>query len=298
MATPSASRARRRSAALRKYPHAHRRLGLRRRAARRTDGQQRGRPPEPRRGAHRLSGHRAHHKAIKDGTFFENASLVETIEAAKASGGTLHLFGLTSPATSTPRWSTPTPCASWRSGAGSRASRGTRSSTGATRRRGGGRLPARRRASSWRRSASGELASAVGRYYAMDRDKRWDRVEIAWKMLTRGEGTAGRRSRGRRRGRYAATATPTARVTDEFVMPLLRKGPTAGRGAVIKDGDACFFFNFRADRARQLTLALQRRRRLPDFDRAPRPKLAAFATMTQYDAKSPCRPRSRRRAWT
>jgi 2,3-bisphosphoglycerate-independent phosphoglycerate mutase len=124
--------------------------------------------------------------------------------------------------------------------------------------------------------------SAVGRYYAMDRDKRWDRLEVAWKMLTRGEGTlvddlADAVERG-----YSA-AKP---LTDEFVTPLLRKGPGGGPRAVIKDGDACFFFNFRADRARQLTLALHASDAdFPHFNRAPRPKLAAFATMTRYDAK-------------
>ena len=66
----------------------------------------------------------------------------------------------------------------------------------------------------------------------------------------------------------------------------MRKGPDGDPRAVIKDGDACFFFNFRADRARQLTLALHAGDAdFPHFDRAPRPKLAAFATMTRYDAK-------------
>ena len=109
----------------------------------------------------------------------------------------------------------------------------------------------------------------------MDRDKRWDRLEVAWKMLTRGEGKlvddlAAAVERG-----YTA-AKP---LTDEFVMPLLRKGPDGEPRAVFKDGDACFFYNFRADRARQLTLALHAADAdFPHFDRAPRPKLAAFAT--------------------
>jgi 2,3-bisphosphoglycerate-independent phosphoglycerate mutase len=128
----------------------------------------------------------------------------------------------------------------------------------------------------------GELASAVGRYYAMDRDKRWDRLEVAWKMLTRGEGAlvddlADAVERG-----YTA-AKP---LTDEFVTPLLRKGPDGKPRAIIGDGDACFFYNFRADRARQLTLAIHASDAdFPYFDRGRRPKLAAFGTMTQYDAK-------------
>jgi len=69
-------------------------------------------------------------------------------------------------------------------------------------------------------------------------------------------------------------------------MPLLRKGADGKPAAVIKDGDACFFYNFRADRARQLTLALHAGDdAFPYFDRGRRPKLAGFATMTQYDAK-------------
>jgi 2,3-bisphosphoglycerate-independent phosphoglycerate mutase len=128
----------------------------------------------------------------------------------------------------------------------------------------------------------GELCSAVGRYYAMDRDKRWDRLEVAWKMLTRGEGVlvddlADAVERG-----YAADKP----LTDEFVMPLLRKGADGKPRAIIEDGDGCFFYNFRADRARQLTLAFHAEDGdFPFFDRGRRPKLAAFATMTQYDAK-------------
>ena len=88
----------------------------------------------------------------------------------------------------------------------------------------------------------------------MDRDKRWERLEVAWKMLTRGEGTAGRRPR--RRGRARLRGRPGGKpLTDEFVTPLVRKGPDGKPRAVVKDGDGCFFFNFRSDRARQLTLA-------------------------------------------
>src|SRR5262245_50566507 len=191
-------------------------------------------------------------KAIADGTFYSNQTLIETVEAAKASGGTLHLFGLTSPgnvhasldhayavcelakrrgltrvawhACLDGRQTTPASAAGYLRDVGKRLAE----------------------------IGVGELASAVGRYYAMDRDKRWDRLEVAWKMLTRGEGTlvddlADAVERG-----YTA-AKP---LTDEFVTPLVRKGPDGGARAAIKDGDACFFYNFRADRARQLTLAL------------------------------------------
>jgi len=221
-------------------------------------------------------------KAIADGSFYENPALIATIEAAKASGGTLHLFGLTSPGNvhasldhayaicelAKRRGLTRVAWHAFLDG------RDTPPASGAGYLRDvGKRLAA---------IGVGELVSAVGRYYAMDRDKRWDRLEIAWKMLTRGEGTvvddlADAVERG-----YTA-AKP---LTDEFVMPLVRKGPNGGARAVIKDGDACIFYNFRADRARQLTLALHAGDGdFPHFDRGRRPKLAAFATMTRYDAK-------------
>ena len=221
-------------------------------------------------------------KAIKDASFYENQTLIATVDAAKASGGTLHIFGLTSPGNvhasldhayavcelakrrglTRVMWHAfldgrDTPPAS---AAGYLRDVGKRLAT----------------------IGVGELASAVGRYYAMDRDKRWERLEVAWKMLTRGEGTlvddlADAVERG-----YAAEKP----LTDEFVTPLVRKGADGGPRAVIKDGDACFFYNFRADRARQLTLALHAGDGdFSYFDRGRRPKLAAFATMTRYDAK-------------
>jgi 2,3-bisphosphoglycerate-independent phosphoglycerate mutase len=220
-------------------------------------------------------------KAIADGSFFENPTLIATIEAAKTSGGTLHLFGLTSPGNvhasldhayaacelAKRRGLTRVAWHAFLDG------RDTPPASGAGYLRDvGKRLAA---------IGVGELASAVGRYYAMDRDKRWDRLEVAWKMLTRGEGTVVEDLADAVERGYTA-AKP---LTDEFVMPLVRKGPNGAR-AVIKDGDACIFYNFRADRARQLTLALHAGDGdFPHFDRGTRPKLAAFATMTRYDAK-------------
>jgi 2,3-bisphosphoglycerate-independent phosphoglycerate mutase len=232
-------------------------------------------------------------KAIADGTFSDNAVLAQTIDAAKQSGGTLHLFGLTSP------------------GNVHAALEHAYAICEMAKKRGlkkvvwhaflDGRDTPPKSAAGYLRDVAaklkqigvGQLASAVGRYYAMDRDKRWERLEVAWKMLVRGEGklvddlAAGVEASYRGEGTESGSDAGKP-VTDEFVMPLLAKGPDGKPLALIKDGDACFFYNFRADRARQLTLALS----APDaefthFDRGPRPKLAAFATMTQYDAKVP-----------
>jgi 2,3-bisphosphoglycerate-independent phosphoglycerate mutase len=222
---------------------------------------------------------------IKDGSFFSNPNLLATIDAVKASGGTLHLFGLTSP------------------GNVHAALEHAYAVCEMAKRRGlskvvwhafldGRDTPPRSAAGYLREIAAklkeigvGRLVSAVGRYYAMDRDKRWERLEVAWKMLTRGEGRLVDDLADAVETNYRGEGGDTEKeITDEFIKPLLLRGPDGKPAAVVRDGDGCFFFNFRADRARQLTMAFHAAE-FPYFDRGARPKLAAFATMTQYDSK-------------
>ena len=126
------------------------------------------------------------------------------------------------------------------------------------------------------RIGAGRIATVGGRYYGMDRDKRWDRVETAWRAMVDGEGETATDAAELIRASYDAG------VTDEFVLPhvlLDDSGRPVGR---IRDGDGIFFWNFRSDRARELTWAFEQ----PDFDGfAPRrrPKLAAYLCMTTYD---------------
>jgi 2,3-bisphosphoglycerate-independent phosphoglycerate mutase len=115
-----------------------------------------------------------------------------------------------------------------------------------------------------------EFASICGRYYAMDRDKRWDRVEKAWNTLVNGEAQF--------HSETAAAALKSAYErdeSDEFVSPTI-----IGSYQGISDGDVVVFINFRADRAREISQALAQ----PDFDgfKCNQPKLADFVTMTQY----------------
>src|SRR5690606_22563372 len=117
----------------------------------------------------------------------------------------------------------------------------------------------------------GRIASICGRYYAMDRDNRWERVQPAYELVTEG------------RAEYrAATAVEGLRAAyergenDEFVKPT-----AIGPAAPMNAGDAVVFMNFRADRARQLTRALTE----PGFDafvRARWPRLGVFVTLTSY----------------
>ena len=118
----------------------------------------------------------------------------------------------------------------------------------------------------------GRIATVVGRYYAMDRDKRWERTERAYRLLTEGVGTPVASAADVLAASYAAD------VTDEFVEPAL-----VDPAGLVGDGDAVVFFNFRSDRARQLTRALTR----DDFDgfmRPVRPQNLHVACFAEYEA--------------
>ncbi len=113
----------------------------------------------------------------------------------------------------------------------------------------------------------GAIASIGGRFYAMDRDKRWERIDTAFDMLVHG-----------RARHHAATALAALHAayerdeSDEFVLPTI-----VGQTRTVNDGDACIFFNFRPDRARQLTARFN----------AHSWKNGVFATMTKYDETYP-----------
>lgn len=121
----------------------------------------------------------------------------------------------------------------------------------------------------------GKIATVMGRYYAMDRDNRWDRVEKAYSAMVYGEGVE---------AECAVCAVKNSykeEVTDEFVMPSVVKG-----GATIQPNDSVIFFNFRPDRAREITRTFVD----PDFDGFERRNgffPLNFVCMTQYDATMP-----------
>jgi 2,3-bisphosphoglycerate-independent phosphoglycerate mutase len=122
------------------------------------------------------------------------------------------------------------------------------------------------------------ISTVIGRYFAMDRDKRWERTKLAWDAIVLGQGEVVDGSlEDAVRNRYQEGET------DEFLKPLIASHPNQQR---IRDGDVIFFFNFRADRARQLSRAFL----FPDFDgfdRTVQPKVH-FVTMTEYDITFPC----------
>jgi 2,3-bisphosphoglycerate-independent phosphoglycerate mutase len=121
----------------------------------------------------------------------------------------------------------------------------------------------------------GEIATVVGRYYAMDRDKRWERTKRAYDLLVHGIGSMAKDPVAAVNESYQRGAT------DEFVEPVLIVRETAEPVATIKDGDGVIFFNFRPDRARQLTRALAVGG-FNEFDVSDRPKID-FVCFTMYD---------------
>lgn len=126
------------------------------------------------------------------------------------------------------------------------------------------------------RIGTGRLASITGRYYAMDRDKRWNRVEIAWQAIVDGRGI---------KADDPVQAVQDAYdrgETDEFIRPIILLEKNGNPVATVMDNDSVLMFNFRADRVRELTHVFTDDE-WQEFTLEKRPKLAEYVTFTQYD---------------
>ncbi len=216
-------------------------------------------------------------QAIADGSFDNNPAYTDAIDKAIANDGAVHLFGLLSPG-----------------GVHSHEDQifaGVRLAA----KRGAKKVylhafldgrdtPPRSASASLEKAEAlftelgcGRVASICGRYYAMDRDNRWDRVEPAYRLLT--EGVA----------EFTADDAPSALQAayardenDEFVLPTTIV-PSGAEPVAVSDGDAVLFMNFRADRAREMTRAFVEHD-FDGFDRSKCPALADFVTTTEYAA--------------
>jgi 2,3-bisphosphoglycerate-independent phosphoglycerate mutase len=126
----------------------------------------------------------------------------------------------------------------------------------------------------------GRIATVSGRYYAMDRDRRWDRTAKAYNAMVRGEG------RDARSATEAVQSSYDEGVTDEFILPTVIRQPDGTPTATVQKGDAAVFFNFRTDRPRQLVRAFTQPD-FDDFDRGPAIEDLFFVTMTEYEKGLP-----------
>ncbi len=218
-------------------------------------------------------------RSIASGEFFESRVLLDLIGGARARGATLHLVGLVSDGGVHSHidhlFAALDLCDSERvANVAIHALTDGRDTSPSSGRRHLAALAARAA-----RTPGARIATVIGRYYAMDRDRRWDRTEKAWAAMVLGEGVPARDPL------EAIESSYTAGVTDEFVVPTVIQADDGTPQARLWPGDAVFFFNFRADRVRQICRALF----APDFDGFSRrafPKIE-IATMTRYEEDFP-----------
>lgn len=124
------------------------------------------------------------------------------------------------------------------------------------------------------KNTSVQIASVIGRYYAMDRDKRWERIKLAYDLLTKGEGEIFSSAVEGIQNSYDEG------ITDEFIKPIFISLPPLGGRGVIEEGDAVICFNFRTDRCREITTVLTQK----DFSDFGMKKLNLnYTTLTRYD---------------
>ena len=213
--------------------------------------------------------------SIETGEFYSNEALVKAFDAAKRRGGALHLMGLLSDGlvhSSQEHLYALLRMAKERGLARAYVhafldGRDTPPASAET--------YVRALQSKITEIGAGEIATLCGRYYAMDRDKRWERTRRAYDLLVNAEGA-------RERDALAALRRSYERgVTDEFVEPVCLAREDGSPVAKIEDGDSCVFFNFRADRARQLTRSLAVAG-FDEFDTGERPTID-FVCFTLYD---------------
>ncbi|HEA53804.1 2,3-bisphosphoglycerate-independent phosphoglycerate mutase [Marinobacter antarcticus] len=222
-------------------------------------------------------------KDLENGEFSKNNALCAAIDKAVTNGGAVHLMGLLSPGG--------VHCHEDHvlAAAELAASRGAKEVYVHAFLDGRDMPPRSARASLEKAAAKlkslgvGRVASIVGRYFAMDRDNRWNRVESAYNLMTQGD------------SEFTAPDPVTGLEqayergeNDEFVKPtrIQNAGESA---ATINDGDAVLFMNFRSDRAREMTRSFVDEN-FEGFDRKKQPKLADFVTLTEYaaDIKASC----------
>jgi 2,3-bisphosphoglycerate-independent phosphoglycerate mutase len=122
--------------------------------------------------------------------------------------------------------------------------------------------------------STGKIATVIGRYYAMDRDKRWERVRLAYDALVHGIGTASTNAS------QAIGAAYEENVTDEFIKPVIITNEAGQPMATIQEGDAVICFNFRTDRCREITEVLTQK---PIPEQKMSPLSLHYTTMTEYD---------------
>ena len=205
--------------------------------------------------------------AIEDGSFFENEALQQFISKVKAAGGTAHLMGLVSDGGVHGHLNHIVAAATAITDAGVPVALHAVTD---------GRDVAPKSALTYiaeleeRLPENARIVTVCGRYFAMDRDNRWERVSEAYVAMIKGQGRAAQSAHG------AVDHAYNQSESDEFITPTVLDGYTG-----VQDGDGFFCLNFRADRAREILRAIGEPG-FSDFDTGPRPSLSALLGMVEY----------------
>ncbi len=205
--------------------------------------------------------------AIEDGSFFNNAALQAFIAKVKAAGGTAHLMGLASDGGVHGHVNHIVAAAKAITDAGVPVALHAVTD---------GRDVAPKSAFTYiseleeRLPEGARIVTVCGRYFAMDRDNRWERVSQAYNAMIKGQARAGTAANA------AVDHAYNQSETDEFIVPTVLEGYDG-----VKDGDGFFCLNFRADRAREILRAIAEPG-FDDFDTGPRPVLSALLGMVEY----------------
>lgn len=214
-------------------------------------------------------------KAVRDGSFLSNAILIKAIETARSTGGALHIFGLLSPGGVHSHDLHIQAMAEMavKKGLNKVFMHAFLDGRDTPPQSAGGSIDALE--AKFKELGAGRIATISGRFYAMDRDNRWDRVEKAYQLIV--EGKADQTAATAMQGLKEAYARGE---TDEFVHPTAII-PAGDSAATLNDGDVVIFMNFRADRAREITKAINDAD-FSGFSRHFVPKLASYVTLTEY----------------
>jgi len=216
-------------------------------------------------------------KAIRDGEFFNNPVLISAMNAVKESGNALHLMGLLSDGGVHSRMDHILAMVDMVRSQGIKKvffhafldGRDTPPSSAMS--------YIDQLEEHFAETGTGRIASVMGRFYAMDRDKRWDRVQKAYEVMVYGEGIR------KFSARDAVKQSYDHNKTDEFMLPTVILDPKTQKNvATIQDGDAVIFCNFRSDRAREIARAFTDPA-FQGFTRSLCPRLSRFVCLTTYD---------------
>jgi 2,3-bisphosphoglycerate-independent phosphoglycerate mutase len=213
-------------------------------------------------------------KAIQDGSFFENPVLKQTFEYARKNGKSVHFLGLLSDGgvhshinhlkaliDMAKKYNVPAYIHAFMDG------RDVDPHSG---------IDFLKEIQDYIKDSPVKIASVIGRYYAMDRDNRWERIKKAYDLLVKGQGKPVKDVI------KAVEQSYDEGITDEFILPIVHVDENNRPVGIINDGDAVIFYNFRTDRGRELTNVLTQND-MPDYEMKTLP--LHYVTMTIYDDK-------------